>query len=304
MKPGMLSILNKLILLSHFEPSFLNQYRAMPEEQDIPKQAPDQEEAAKSIVQDLTDSPSQTQTPDMEVHHHPDVEKKGIKEYLLEGLMIFLAVTMGFIAENIREHITEHKNAKILAESMLEDIKKDTASLHNIIAFSTKKLDATDSILTMMHRPRGEWDKKGFYKNMVPVMTAIPFAPTDGTYAQMKTSGSLRYFNQSLVNLMNSYDVQIKKTEYRDNVEDKGIWILANMNFDVMNLEVISDMRFNKPIQHDMYIKIGDETSTDKFINLIVMNKVFRTRTLMEYEEQLKIGVRLIEAIQKEYHLE
>ena len=43
--------------------------------------------------------------------------------------MIFLAVTLGFIAENIREHITQHKNAKILAQSLFEDIKKDTASL-------------------------------------------------------------------------------------------------------------------------------------------------------------------------------
>ncbi len=34
----------------------------------------------------------------MEVHHHPHVEKKSFKEYFLEGLMIFLAVTMGFIA--------------------------------------------------------------------------------------------------------------------------------------------------------------------------------------------------------------
>ena len=39
----------------------------------------------------------------MEVHHHPDVEKKGIKEYILEGIMIFIAVTMGFFAESIRE---------------------------------------------------------------------------------------------------------------------------------------------------------------------------------------------------------
>lgn len=38
----------------------------------------------------------------MEVHHHPHVEKKGFKEYLLEGLMIFVAVTMGFFAETIR----------------------------------------------------------------------------------------------------------------------------------------------------------------------------------------------------------
>ena len=41
----------------------------------------------------------------MEVHHHPDLhhKKKKIKEYFLEFLMIFLAVTLGFIAENVRE---------------------------------------------------------------------------------------------------------------------------------------------------------------------------------------------------------
>src|SRR5580704_791747 len=48
----------------------------------------------------------------MEVHHHPQVEKKNFKEYFLEFLMIFLAVTMGFFAENIREYFAEKKNAK------------------------------------------------------------------------------------------------------------------------------------------------------------------------------------------------
>lgn len=45
----------------------------------------------------------------MEVHHHPEVEKKGLKEYVFEGLMIFLAVMTGFVAENVRENISEHK---------------------------------------------------------------------------------------------------------------------------------------------------------------------------------------------------
>jgi hypothetical protein len=103
---------------------------------------------------------------------------------------------------------------------------------------------------------------------------------------------------------MNAYDVQLKKTEYRDNVGDKGIWILANLNFDIMNLEVLSELRFNKPIQHDMYTKIDDKINTDKFIYLIVMNKIFRTRTQMEYEEQQKIAVKLITALQKEYRIE
>jgi hypothetical protein len=256
----------------------------MPEEQEIPKYP--------------------HETTEMEVHHHPNVEKKAFKEYILEGLMIFLAVCLGFVAENIREHVTEHKNASILAESMLDDIKKDTASLNNLITFSSVKISATDSIMTMLHRTPDKWDHLAFYKNMVPVFTSVPFAPTDGTYSQMKTSGSLRYFNQSLVNLMNAYDVQIKKTVYRDNVEDKGIWLLANLDFDIMNFEVYSDIRFNRAIEHDMYIKMDDKKTTDKFINLIAMNKVFRTRTQMEYREQLKIAVKLITALQQEYEPE
>jgi hypothetical protein len=42
----------------------------------------------------------------MEVHHHPHVPNnpKPWKEYLIEGLMIFVAVTLGYGAENVREH--------------------------------------------------------------------------------------------------------------------------------------------------------------------------------------------------------
>lgn len=44
------------------------------------------------------------QTKTMEVYHHPDVgsdshRKKNFKEYFLEFIMIFLAVTMGFFTE-------------------------------------------------------------------------------------------------------------------------------------------------------------------------------------------------------------
>jgi hypothetical protein len=43
----------------------------------------------------------------MEVHHHPQLEHKPKpwKEYFLEYIMIVLAVTTGFFAESLREHI-------------------------------------------------------------------------------------------------------------------------------------------------------------------------------------------------------
>jgi hypothetical protein len=47
----------------------------------------------------------------MEVDH-PHLEKKNFKEYFLEFLMIFLAVTMGFFAENMREPFDEEKTTE------------------------------------------------------------------------------------------------------------------------------------------------------------------------------------------------
>ena len=48
----------------------------------------------------------------MEVHYHPHMpkgEKKPFSEYLLEFLMISLAVTLGFFAESMREAITAYR---------------------------------------------------------------------------------------------------------------------------------------------------------------------------------------------------
>ena len=49
----------------------------------MPKQPLNEELTAKAIVQDSTISPSETKTPDMEVHHHPDLQhkRKNFREY-------------------------------------------------------------------------------------------------------------------------------------------------------------------------------------------------------------------------------
>jgi len=240
----------------------------------------------------------------MEVHAHTHTERKKFTHYLWEFLMLFLAVFCGFLAENFREHQVERQRAKVFAQSLLEDLKKDTTALRSGILLSNKKINAEDDILAMMHKSYKQIKDTVFYKDMVSIISSSPFIPTDGTYTQMKASGALRYFDQSLVNLMNAYDVQLKKSKFRDEVEDRAIWVLADLNFNVMNLEVVSDIRFDKPITHKMYIKINDDATSDKFINLVVTNKIFRIRTLQEYGTQLKIAETLIEKLKKEYQLE
>ena len=69
----------------------------------------------------------------MEVHHHPAVEKKKFKEYFLEFLMIFLAVTLGFIAENIREENSNHAKEKEYMKSLSVVIASALILLSSII---------------------------------------------------------------------------------------------------------------------------------------------------------------------------
>ena len=218
--------------------------------------------------------------------------------------MIFMAVTLGFFAENIRELITEHKAAGVLAQSLFEDLKKDTSSLHNLIEFSDKKIAASETLISILHSPHNQWNDTSFYRNNLPLLTSLPFTPTDGTYAQMKTAGTLRYFKQSLVNLMNAYDVQLKKLAYRDNVVDKGTWMIAPYDLDILNIEVMSDMRFNRPIAHEMYIKLSDKNMIDKFVNEVKMIQIFSTRSLQEYHQQLNMADELMKALKMAYEFE
>jgi hypothetical protein len=48
--------------------------------------------------------------------------------------MIFLAVTLGFFAENIREHRADNEKAKQGIETIITSIVSDTVQLSNVIA--------------------------------------------------------------------------------------------------------------------------------------------------------------------------
>lgn len=158
----------------------------------------------------------QLQTETMEVHHHPKVEKKNFKEYLLEGMMIFLAVTMGFFAESLRENISEHQRSKEFAASMYIDLKEDTASLARYISrvkFAANNVDTLMQLLSANdaeHIPSGKLYWYGLFGGIPST-----FVPHDATLLEMKSSGSLRFFSKSYVNRMVAgYDqlLQVFKT--------------------------------------------------------------------------------------------
>src|SRR3954464_15698984 len=96
---------------------------------DNPTNTESENSSEEIVLTTNTDPINQIQeTENMEVHKHPHhvTHKKKWGEYLLEFFMLFLAVFLGFIAENQREHIVEHQREKKFARRLLSDLRQDS----------------------------------------------------------------------------------------------------------------------------------------------------------------------------------
>jgi hypothetical protein len=240
----------------------------------------------------------------MEVHHHPEVEKKGLKEYILEGLMIFIAVLMGFVAENVRENITEHKRAVEFARSYYGDIKKDTALLHQALRFSDHKIAAIDSIETVMHQPPATRNDTVIISKGIVASAVLPFEPSTENYEQMKSSGIIRSFKRGMVNFMNEYDLQAKHVMRREDITQK--FITEQMIPFIMttgDLGVSYDIMTGAKITHNAHLD-WDQAMAKKYLNIAIFIKILTLRSMQEYRKQLVVADKVLKELEKEYDME
>ena len=254
----------------------------------------------------------------MEVHHHPNVEKKNFKGYLLEFVMIFLAVTLGFFAEGMREYLTEHKHAKEYAKEMITDLTSDTADLKFYIKYTSYAVGNTDTLMQLLSAndpkqiPSGKLYWYGLWGGAHGT-----FVPHDATIHQMESSGSLRYFtNASLNQEVAQYDQLCRKWE-RTEETDIGIYIEVRKArakiFDFKYNDAANSIyQANKILfrqeRIDSFIKTNplllnfDKASFNEYLEMVrsryLQGQVTNADTLLQH------ATILIEKLKKEYNLQ
>jgi hypothetical protein len=143
----------------------------------------------------------QPQTANMEVHYEPHhiTHKKKWGEYLLEFFMLFLAVFLGFIAENIREDSVEHKRAKEFARLFIEDLAADTLELNRGNKVLKNIIIASDSTARLLKETNNtvSGGKLYYYEYWSGWKWSI--ISQDATLQQLENSGSLRFFGEPRV---------------------------------------------------------------------------------------------------------
>jgi len=255
----------------------------------------------------------------MEVHHHPHVEKKGIKEYFFEFLMIFLAVTLGFIAENIRENYAEHKSAGEYASLLIEDLATDTVELNRAAHVQNLIITAGDSLGNLLSSdPKLIVGGKLYYYEYLS-SARWNFISRDATLQQLKSSGALRYLGDtSLIRKIMNYEESVKVIYLgQSRFEPQKIenWSLVQKVFDQSyfnSLDSLSDFGINFTVNDERAMRFMDNNypllSYDKDLWQQLRNWAYCSSRNYRVEIQLFNAARLqaiiaIAALKKEYHV-
>jgi hypothetical protein len=242
----------------------------------------------------------------MEIHHHPDIKhkKKHLKEYLIEFLMLFFAVTLGFIAENLREHLSEKDRAGIYAKSLYEDFTTDTTELHQLMKFTKEKISGIDSMEANLYHLGDRHRDSILYRNVLSLISTFQFDNINGAYDQIKNTGSLRFFNQSIVNDLNSYDATTEKLKLMEDWENKLLFEkVSSQTTQMFNFKVFEDIGKQGPIVHEMYLRNLNSESIDILVNQGEMIKRLRTRQLGQQEILVQKANGILANLKKEYNL-
>ncbi|MDQ6756170.1 MAG: hypothetical protein M3004_04460 [Bacteroidota bacterium] len=187
----------------------------MIEEENIEDQSADDspQSTDENNAVELQTTNHQLQTEEMEVHKHPHhvTHKKKWGEYLLEFFMLFLAVFLGFVAENIRENIVEKEKSTQYLQSFYEDLKRDTVNFSKVIAFNDDKLASFSNIYSCYDTLRKNWQSTSCLLQMVKKSrTNITVTFSNATTQQLKNAGGYRMLSKQDRDSIMGYDNSIE----------------------------------------------------------------------------------------------
>ena len=252
-----------------------------------------------------SEKPSDINTPISEsenmhtrAHHLHNSFGKNIRHYFFEFLMMFLAVFCGFLAENWREQLQEHKREKVFMRSIVEDLKSDTLQ-SDIILIQLKRTSAgIESVLSALSSPEVFENSNNVYGLWTKNMDIRAFVSNDRTIQQLKNSGELRLIrNKAVSDGIMKYDQTVKNYYQQSNfmynaLSDQHIY---SQLFDFISLN------HNKNIPVPL-TEQGKKSLNEAYAHLQLWNSGLLG--LISWLENVNSeGKDLVMIIQQEYHI-
>ena len=199
---------------------------------------------------ELETSNNKLETDNMEVHHHPDLyhKPKPWKEYILEGLMIFIAVTLGFFAESLRENLSDKSKEKEYIHSLKQDLVSDTANISSWVKVFYARIEEFDSLINFLHHPETVSNGADMYYFTRLSTRGTVFGDNNNTISQLKSSGNFHLISNKVVaEKIVSYENDIENYKSVQDIDQKEAQQLYPYIGNLFDAFVLNDMTRSTP---------------------------------------------------------
>lgn len=251
----------------------------------------------------------------MEIHHHGHGgNKKGWKQLFLEFLMLFLAVTLGFFAENFREHQIEKSRERRFIRIVHEDLRNDIQALGRLVQDYQARIRREDSLKTLLAAGNFTATNDLYFLARVTSIRNF-FHHSRNGFQQLKNAGGLRMIEDiELVQMIQSYENEVDEIEELQRLTEELLMSYREVMPELFQGQVFKDMlvdpsssnvdsRFARPTTHPRLMTTHPATINQLLIKAIYVNN--NSFALMNrYDDILQKAKSLKDQLSIKYSLE
>ncbi len=267
-------------------------------------------EENKTVAESLIDN--NQPTTNMEVHHpHHVTHKKKFGEYLLEFFMLFLAVFLGFVAENIREQQVDKAREKEYIISMIEDAKTDTANIHTAINLNLERVLQLDTLAGLCFNYDEKHDSAIYIQYRFALVRPDIVNAIERTLSQLKNSGGIRLIKKkAAVDSIIVYDALAREIANQQTNYQAALLKMNDRGLDIFNFQnylrgASVGANFTEADKYNAArLLTRDKTVLIGFANSVVTFKGVISEYIFELKNMDHHAGGLISTLKKQYHLE
>jgi len=218
----------------------------------------------------------------------------------MEFILLFLAVYLGFLTENLRSENDDRQKEEYYILSLLKDLKNDTSKLTTIIRDYDTIIAQQQILLNTFSKLENGFSSE-FHNNLIGLYWHPDFVYTDVTLQQLKYSGGFRLMqNARLIEQILEYDAVVSGARINEQILARSLeenhrevneiynWQeFAKRDKEAKNAEQLEREKFNILLHHDSYL-------TSKFYNQMRHHNIL---TISMREEMLRIKMKCQEIL-------
>ena len=226
--------------------------------------------------------------------------------------MLFLAVSAGFLAENIRENRGDNAKEHAYMTSFYNDLKSDTAGYNHTIVVLHRKIPFYDSALKFLTSP-GDFNYNFPFRFYIKTNSDVSFMPIEPTFQQLRNSGNLRLITNNLV--LDSCQIYegIVSGDYQGQVNyviefNKRLLQMQEKLFEYSNLNKFLNDKISSSVSEDgsiysILLISKDNDKMQELRNLFIGTKAAEIFYISHLEFIKQKAINLMVFISKEYKL-